>query len=119
MTDKEILELVAKAVGGTFSPGTCRHRIGPTWDEWEWIGPMGISMPNGLVIYPLTNGGDALQLAVMYHFRISIENYSTRIFPQWEDEQVAAVAFEKCTSELEATCRAICLAIAVIGESLP
>lgn len=73
MSDKELLELAAKAVGGTFSHGTCRHRIGDTWDDWEWIGPMGISMPNGLVIYPLTDDGHgalieaALGINVSWH----------------------------------------------------
>jgi hypothetical protein len=63
VSDRELLELAAKAVGGEFSPGTSKRRIGPTWETWEWIGPQGIRT-GPFNSYPLTNDGDALRLAV-------------------------------------------------------
>ncbi len=62
MNDRALLELAAKAVGGEFSPGTTQKRTGESWDEWEWIGPMGIKL-DGVVYYPLELNGDALWLA--------------------------------------------------------
>ena len=64
MTDRELLERAAKAAGGKLSEGTGMRRTGPTWDTWEWYGPMGIQMPDGTVSFPLTNDGDALRMAV-------------------------------------------------------
>ena len=56
MEDRELLVLAAKALGGKFSPGNTKHRTGETWDEWEWIGPLGISV-GGQTIYPHLNDG--------------------------------------------------------------
>lgn len=117
MTDKEILELVAKAVGGTFSPGTCRHRIGPTWDDWEWIGPMGIEMPSGLVIYPLT---DSLDNAVI--------GAALRIRHTWHSDGVvcgfcwaaSTELFDKHSGDKQSALRKARLRVAAqIGKAMP
>lgn len=79
MTDKELLELAAKAVGGTFSPGSSKKRTGETWETWEWIGPLGITMPNGVVMRPLISDGDALKLAVKLGLIIELGRTFTTI----------------------------------------
>lgn len=62
-TDRELLELAAKAVGGKLSPGTTKYRTGPTWDEWEWRGAMGISAPCFVgTAYPLEKDGHSARL---------------------------------------------------------
>ena len=70
-TDLELMTLVAAACGGVVSPGDTKRRIGPTWDEWEWIGPVGVALPTGIVFHPLYDNGNAFVLAVM--LRISLE----------------------------------------------
>lgn len=61
MEDRELLELAAKALGGKFSQGTSKHRTGEAWDEWEWIGPIGISV-DGITIFPHTDDGHCARM---------------------------------------------------------
>lgn len=85
MTDRELLELAAKAVGGEFSPGTTKHRTGATWDEWEWIGPQGITAPCFVgTAYPSIDDGDALRLAVELEIDLSFINGDTHADGQSE-----------------------------------
>jgi hypothetical protein len=70
MQDRELLELAAKAIGGTLSEGHTKVRTGETWDTWEWQGALGIQTGAdwtpypGTTIHPLIDDGDALRLAV-------------------------------------------------------
>ena len=117
MTDRELLELAAKAIDGIVCNGTGKKRTGPTWDTWEWYGPIGISLPSGILICPLTNDGDALRLAVKLSLTIH----------QWDEEACVcnvsgtineAVSFNEDICKLEATRRAIVRAAAEIGKAL-
>jgi len=75
-TDRELLELAARAVGGALSEGRGKRRTGGTWDEWEWYGPLGIHMPEGPTTYPLIDDGDALRLTVALGISIDLEDCS-------------------------------------------
>lgn len=98
-TDRELMVLVAKAIGGVLSEGHTKVRTGETWDDWEWQGPKGIvTGPGwlthpGVVIHPLINNDNALQLAVM--LGISITPYP--IYNS--DERHAVVAKQRRRSD--------------------
>lgn len=119
MDDRELLDLAAKAVGGKFSPGTTQHRTGPTWEDWEWVGPAGIVI-EGLVIYPMTDNGDALWVAANLKLSIDMKTIVVSV------EQIGgnAIGFgESCNnneySRLKAVRRAIVRAAAEIGSAMP
>lgn len=107
MSDRELLELAAKAAGGEFSPGTTKTRTGPTWDTWEWTGPMGIVLDK-IVTYPLTDDGDAFRLAVKLNLLIEY-------FPDFESE-MSDIRYSE--DPQRAARRAVVNAAAKIGESL-
>jgi hypothetical protein len=67
MTDRELLELAAKAAGGL-----ARFDISP--DKWPWLQAVvdGKPQPYPVRWNPLTDDGDALRLAC--HLRINIEH---------------------------------------------
>lgn len=65
MDDRELLQKAASAIGGTLSEGHGHRRIGKTWEDWEWYGPLGIRTKEGLTIYPLYDKGDAFELLIM------------------------------------------------------
>jgi hypothetical protein len=108
-TDRELLELAAKAIGGEFSPGTTRKRVGPTWDAWEWAGPIGIKK-GSQIHYPLTNYADAFRMASALGLTVEFGNNMV-IHPS---EVIGEGA-----DPLAATCCAIVLAAAAIGKAMP
>jgi hypothetical protein len=114
MTDKELLELAAKAIGGTLSEGHTKVRTGETWDEWEWQGALGIQtgtdwLPHpGTTIHPLIDDGDALRLAVKLNLLSD---------PRFIHER-NVLMFTQGIEKLEATRRAITRAAAAIGEGM-
>jgi hypothetical protein len=121
MTDRELLELAAKAVGGTLSEGHTQRRTGPTWDTWEWIGGLGINMPDGRVAYPLTDDGDALRLAVRLKIPLRFEENKIDCC----DRTIAGKAAESWSDTegenadpYAATRRAIVRAAAEIGRAM-
>lgn len=60
--DKEL----ADSLGWEWHEGTAKHRTGPTWDTWEWIGPCGAVDPvtHFSCIRWTQNDAAAFQLAV-------------------------------------------------------
>lgn len=122
--DRELLELAAKAVGGEFTPGTAKQRIGKTWDNWMWIGPLGISAPcfTG-VIYPIYDGGDTLKLAVKLGIRFVYERNAP---PELGVPRECAIAVtpsgkwfaEVGPDEIAVTRQAIVRAAAEIGREM-
>lgn len=70
-TDRELMVLVAKAIGGTLSEGHTKVRTGETWADWKWVGEPGVVTPEswkpngGVVIRPLHDDGDAFRLAML------------------------------------------------------
>ena len=103
-TDKELLELAAKAAGYNIKA----HEDGTLYSDYRCSGYWG-------VFNPLTDDGDALRLAV----KLDID-----VMPKWGGESCAAISdgshfFEPRESEpLAATRRAIVRAAAAIGEKL-
>jgi predicted amino acid dehydrogenase len=101
MTDKELLELAAKAAG-----------IEIKWDTpykavWDFA-----QVPNWT---PLTDDGDALRLAVILGMNIKIVTSGVFV-SRFEDEPVIA---EKTNDDVyAATRRAITRAAAAIGEAM-
>lgn len=121
MTDREMLELAAKAVGGEFSPGTGKRRTGDTWDHWEWYGQEGIQMPDGRISFPLTDDGDALRLAVRCGAHVSQQlSYVSVMLPHGATA-TRGISWNQSYDEdpLSATRRAIVRAAAAIGEAMP
>jgi hypothetical protein len=103
MTDRELLELAAKAAG---------------WESWDWLedDALNVYAKDGRhdVFEPLTDDGDALRLAVNLGIQIDPRNPETRVFgPVGErvDEYHKPDAFA-------ATRRAIVRAAAEIGKGL-
>ena len=117
MTDKELLELAAKAVGITnlifMGDGTSGLQPSQLDDNIEdfWIDPWN----------PLTDAGDALRLAVT--LKIYIRHY--QIYPTGEEVVNAGCVrnetlygdTEPCGDDtLAATCRVIAKVAAAVGE---
>jgi predicted amino acid dehydrogenase len=102
MTDKELLELAAKAAG-----------IEIKWDTpykavWDFA-----QVPNWT---PLTDDGDALRLAVILGMNINVVTSGVFV-SRFEDEPVIA---EKTNDDVyAATRRAITRAAAAIGKEMP
>jgi hypothetical protein len=101
MTDKELLELAAKAAKAEV--------IG--WDERR-----GLWIKNRFLAWnPLTDDGDALRLAVKLKMQVK----------QWESNSIAVVVWDKHATEdatkdrFAATRRAITRAAAEIGKAAP
>lgn len=55
---RRLNDCAARAIGGTLSEGYSKRRTGPTWDTWEWVGPLGINV-NGVIFHPLTKDRDS------------------------------------------------------------
>lgn len=108
MTDKELLELSAKAAGITW------HGDGSD------SGDMIVMMPFTRVWNPLTNDGDALRLAVKLGLWIDLTNYdgSDEICVGWSsNDQALEFKMEAPGSDVyAATRRAIVQAAAEIGK---
>lgn len=113
MTDRELLELAAKAAGlpecGWMGPAFMYVK-GNTFTDWN----------------PLTDDGDALRLAVRLHINIELNNGSATAV--WFDLAASKthVVEEPCDEEFEgwpakeaAARRAIVRAAAEIGRQMP
>lgn len=118
MNDRELLEMAAKAAG---------YKV--RWhDRWQChchVSPNNTGNPPTLAGQrqtwsPLTDDGDALRLAVVMRFAVHVENYCTRVFPQWEETALALIQFSECKGDVEASTRlAITSAAAEIGKNMP
>ena len=105
--DKELLYVCAKAMGYEiigYHPKTGLR----VWNE---------DHTHGFKWNPLYDDGDAFRLAVKCQFEIKVENYMTRVFPQWEEEALAVVEFKSTNGdELAATRRAIVIAATELSQ---
>lgn len=107
MTDRQLLELAAKAAGIdlTFENGKpqkiemFRGHL-PNYDDWN----------------PLTDDGDALRLAVRLEIDVSYRAESARAFPTVQTQDFIREDFG--TDPSAATRRAIVRAAAAIGEKM-
>lgn len=107
MTDRELLELAAKAIGGEFHSGHLSTDGGIEWDEWN----------------PLFSDGDALRLAVKLRLSISTPHGHYRATAQSQDRKRGVMANDgddslNDTDPYAATRRAIVRAAASIGERI-
>lgn len=101
MTDKELLELAAKAADdGIVFYGEClRAQTGCEWN-------------------PLTDDGDALRLAVKLQIDLDFYRYKTSAWIKPHDKYLVWDELHKVQNPYEATRRAIVRAAASIGEKL-
>ena len=113
MTDRELLELAAKAAGlhdltyfdVTASGGKGMRRDELDWDNWN----------------PLIDDGDALRLAVKLSLDINPYPKTKEVAAiQWGNSHVTHKVFERVGSDpYAATRRAITRAAAEIGKDMP
>ena len=102
MTDKELLELAAKAAGLNYrviGGDICIQYLGAgyEWEEWN----------------PLTDDGDALRLAVKIRLVVEVESWGTDV-----TTPSGFTAMEDSKDPYAATRRAIVRAAAEIGKTL-
>lgn len=115
MTDRELLELAAKAAGYVFV-------VHPGYDEDEcvYVTHTWIREPGHLVEWnPLLDDGDALRLAVKMGISIHMGTYKVvcEVVPQEDDGNI--VTKENCVSDPYAPTRmAIVRAAAEIGKAM-
>jgi len=107
MTDRELLELAAKAAGIEFyfcrpDLGGCQIRKGLTFGWWN----------------PLTDDGDALRLAVKLHIGLGVESYVVNAYTRLWDTADVVEYTNADFSVQEATRRAIVRAAAEIGKGM-
>ena len=110
MTDRELLEMAAKAVGYAALPVE-----GWTVDSakgMRFVGP-----DNEFVRYwnPLTDDGDALRLAVALNFGVTVDDPDVSV-----TSQAGKVVYQKSAPDpYAATRRTIVRAAAEIGKAMP
>jgi hypothetical protein len=119
MTDKELLELAAKAAGYVIDEHSRNGSL------WAWVYPVG-SLPEGngdMPIFkwsPINDDGDALRLAVKLQIHMAkYDNYvsACQLGPAWGGEVV--VWDHEKPDPYAATRRAITRAAAEIGKAMP
>jgi len=109
MTDKELLELAAKAAG---IEGSWERNPAFIQERWQFIVPYNNhGMMTGIEWSPLTDDGDALRLAVK--LGMCVEVLTKRMEPF---TRVGAVEEEHRADPARATRRAIVRAAAEIGR---
>ncbi len=104
MTDQELLELAAKAVGASLTPLNCiwNDKIAE-FVEWN----------------PLVNDGDAFRLAAKLHMCVSITPSGTNVTKHNKDYYEVTSGSEQAHGDpYEATRRAIVRAAAAIGKTI-
>lgn len=102
MTDRELLELAAKAAGyeGDFSP-PYEIKIGHDWFEWN----------------PLEYNGDALQIAVTLGMTLSFDGGVAEASSKLHGAKEPF--YERSKDKSDAARRAIVRAAAEIGKAMP
>lgn len=113
MTDRELLELAAKAVGIIESKGPLGSDLGILID----ITPPTALSANCVVWNPLTNDGDALRLAVKLHIDIRHFMYERGYMDCLVDRIGKRAVEELGNDPFSATRRAIVRAAAEIGRN--
>lgn len=110
MTDRELLEMAAKAAGilGTWSRG--HQPYGDTWIE-------GLDCGGQFLWNPFVSDGDALRLAVK--LQISIDPRGDHVCAISSDDTVAVIENGPTGELISATRRAIVRAAAEIGKATP
>ena len=120
MTDRELLELAAKAAGHPFDDGHFEEaKVPGMWWGWCYIEGSG-EPPNDSawteLWNPLTDDGDALRLAVKLGMTIYTNITST--YARLDDGHEIVVSEERTPENYAATRRAIVRAAAEIGKGM-
>lgn len=105
MTDRELLELAAKAAGYALTKGSSGYREFLCKGGVEWN--------------PLTDDGDALRLAVKLKMHVLVHGDWVEALIDGIQAGHAASCYSADGSMLETCCRAIVRAAAEIGRSKP
>lgn len=123
---KRMLELAAKAIGGDLSEGHTKKRTGPTWDDWVWIGPLGINDPQtGCTIHPQTHDGDSRRLEVKLGLLVDVDwdsRTATAVLPDRVEmihTIVHVVNIPEGSDGMAETRLAVLMAAAAVGEVMP
>ena len=114
MTDRELMELAAKAAGFQKDDSPCNGGVAGNYG-FDIMGNMVLDWHNDVRWNPLTNDGDALRLANKRSIDV-LHNWES-VRAQWEFGKFCR---EKCTDETRdaATRRAITRAAAEIGKAI-
>ncbi len=115
MTDNELLELAAKAVG-IVKDDSPYNGGGYGNDGFNCMGDMVTDWHNNKTWNPLTDDGDSLRLAVKLNFGVTVDGYEVEVVTP-----LLCTFVEKATmgySIEEATRRAIVRAAAEIGKGM-
>ena len=107
MTDKELLELAAKAAGYTIE-----------WDDASVWNPVIVNGDSEAYWNPLTSDSDALRLAVKLKMRISIDALPIGYVVVLSDSPISKDIHEEIDDPYAATRRAIVRAAAAIGQEM-
>jgi hypothetical protein len=111
MTDKELLELAAKAAGKLINHWRKGH-LG------KFDNGQGFVQNDGRIWNPLTNDGDALRLAVKLNLYVEVDKGNTLIGNvSWHEEGIAS-GYQHKGDPYAATRQAIVRAAAEIGKTL-
>lgn len=109
-TDRELLELAAKAAGVTGE-----------WCDCQDCGHGGVLTPddNGKQWNPLADDGDALRLAVKLRLEIQRSRDGARVYAGPSNDAPYVESITPGADEFVATRRAIVRAAAELGEAMP
>jgi hypothetical protein len=123
---RRLLELAAKAIDGTLSEGDTKVRTGPTWDTWEWRGPIGINTGPDWKPYPRTtihpqyDDGDSRRLEVKLNLQVNPEIQTDHGPAAAAYDGGYGIATEPHNGDpCAATRMAVLRAAAAIGEAMP
>ena len=112
MTDREMLELAAKAAGITGSYASCAPMAVPQECVRKGIGSMFWN--------PLTDCDDALRLAVKLHIDVCWnQNWGPWEVNAWPPDASMGASEDPTPDPYAATCLAITRAAAEIGKAMP
>ena len=122
---KRMLELAAKAIGGDLSEGHTKKRVGPTWDDWVWIGPKGINDPQtGTTIHPQHHDGDSRYLQVKLGLLVDVDWDSRTVTAALPDRAeivgsvVHVVTIPEGSDGMAETRLAVLMAAAAVGWAM-
>lgn len=116
MTDRELLELAAKAAGLV---GECHLLLGDCSDPEE-PGGFRYKHPDGGHEWwnPLMDDGDALRLAARLNFRLDIQGGTVRIVDTLDNEHYLSGVVTDYAEQMVVVRRAVVRAAAKIGKGL-
>lgn len=120
MTDRELLELAAKAAGYTFLKYHNEHGLSGPWAEINKPAPESCTSRWN----PIVNDGDALRLAVKLSLSVFTGGFGSAAVTGWivngENAEVINIQERYDDNDaLSATRRAIVRAAAEIGKAMP